>query len=661
MKIYRQKTEIYDIRPEDNSTQRIVHMGENVLNLTFKTTQPLDLQVNDYAIFEDEKYKLKRPVNPTRRGHHEYEYNCQLMAPQYDLQDALFIVEDDTGVGILDENVIITEKASFHLEQIIKCLQEVHPEWVMGDVEETDEVKNITYAEMDCMQALQHLASEFNTEYWIKGNSISLGKKKHGNPIVFKFGKGEAFYELTRQNHEGRIVTALRVRGSDRNIDSEKSGYGNKYLLMPGKERYVYRNVNKYGVLHGRMNFPNVYPRLIHKKPTDPGSVTSVRVNEDGKYFIRDKYLNFVPVALANKSIVVDFQSGELNGLKIDANWHQDEGKDTGEFELMKGDYGLSMEVPANKFIPAIGDRYLLSDIKMPLEYIKAAEEELKEKAEEAIAQLCEQKVSYKGVVNPLFFRMLGERAETGRAVVVEDADIVDNDGKVELRIQALTRNVNDDLSLDIEISDTLYVSRIDRIETELQEHKNDTNEKINYGDAYTKRRFRDAKEAMEMLKDAQLYFSDAINPITIQTMQLLAGDESLQFRFVNSRTNPKPVEYLITYNKDTKILRFPPNGILQHMTLGIDSVSPAHKNYKFWDMKPWDTNPLTESAKKYFIYAIVPKNGSTGSFDISEKSIKIDKDQNFYHLLVGFLHSEYEGERSLVMLYGFTEILLEE
>lgn len=660
MKIYRQQTEIYDIRPEDNSTQRVVHMGENVLNLTFKTTYPLDLRVNDYVIFEDEKYKLKRPVNPTRRSRHEYEYNCQLMAPQYDLQDALYILEDDTGVGILDENIPLNGTASFHLKQIIKCVQEVHPEWVMGDVEETDEVKNITYSEMDCLQALQHLASEFNTEYWIRGNSISLGKKKHGNPIVFKYGKGEAFYELTRQNHEGRIVTALRVRGSDKNIDSEKSGYGNKYLLMPGKERYVYRNVNKYGVLHGRMNFPEVYPRLIHKNPTEPGSVTSIRVDENGKYFIRDKYLNFVPVALAKKSIVVDFQSGELNGLKIEANWHPDEGKDTGEFELIKSDYGLSEEVPADSFIPAVGDRYLLSDIKMPPEYIKAAEEELKEKAEEAIAQLCEQKVSYRGAVNPLFFRMLNERAETGRAVIVEDTDIVDNEGKVELRIQALTRNVNDDLSLDIEISDTLYVSRIDRIETELQEHKDDTNQKINYGDAYTKRRFRDVQELYEYLQKSHLNFSEAINPIAIHSMQAFFGDVNLQFRFVTNTSNPSEVDHPFSFNNDTKMFHAPKSTI-QHMTLGIDTMSPSHKitEYTFWNIDV-KSEPITDT-KARWIYLKCSKSLNnkigTGTIELKKESVEMESEAGFYYFLAGFLNSEFDGTRSLVPMYGYTEI----
>ena len=88
------------------------------------------------------------------------------------------------------------------------------------------------------------------------------------------------------------------------------------------------------------------------------------------------------------------------------------------------------------------------------------------------------------------------------------------------------------------------------------------------------------------MLEDALLNFSGSVNPITVSTMQLLVGDESLQFRFVNSKTNPVQVSHNITYNASTRILNAPA-GILQHLTLGISSLSSSHKadEYKYWDM----------------------------------------------------------------------------
>lgn len=664
MKIYRNNTEIYDIRPEDNSTQRVVHMGENVLNLTFKTTSALDLRINDYVVFENTTYKFKTLCNPTRHSRHEFEYTCQLFSPQYDLQDVLFIFEDKTGVGILDETVHICETADIHLQQIVKCIKAVHPEWTVGDIEQTSEAKNITYTEMNCLEALQHMAEEFNLEYWITGTSISLGKKKYGDPIVFKYGKGDALYELSRQNQDGRIVTALRVRGSDRNIDS--SEYGSKYLHLPNNEHYVYQNVDKYGMIQDRMSFPDIYPRLIHKNPGDPGQVTSVRQDEKGIWYVKDDNINKVfpdlnIELLDSQVLAVHFQTGQLGGLKIDANWHQD----TGEYELLEGDYGLGQDIPSSPaFVPSVGDLYLLSNLKMPKAYFDMAEQELYEAGVEAIKQLCEQKVSYKGPVNPLFFRLIGETIETGRAVVVEDDAIVDGAGSVELRMQAYTRSINDDLSLDIEISDTLYVSRISKIENTIQENKNDAEQKINYGDAYTKRRFRDAKETMTLLENAQLNFSESINPVAVQTMQLLVGDESLQFRFVNGRTNPIEVDDTMNYNNSTRMFhagKANQKEIIQHMTLGINTMSPDHtpspdKKYKFWNITPI-AELIPDSAARYVYLKCNKTNEADGKYVLSKTSIKMEEVAGYYHFLAAILNSEYEGVRSFVPMYGFTEI----
>ena len=140
------------------------------------------------------------------------------------------------------------------------------------------------------------------------------------------------------------------------------------------------------------------------------------------------------------------------------------------------------------------------------------------------------------------------------------------------------------------------------------------------------------------------LNFSGSINPITISTMQMIVGDESLQFRFVNSKANPVQVSHNITYNSNTKILNAPA-GILQHMTLGINSVSSEHNagEYKYWDMAEYNSPPLIETVKKYYLYAKVSKSSQTGTFLLSEDAIKLEQIDGYYHLLTG---STTYGER---------------
>ena len=176
----------------------------------------------------------------------------------------------------------------------------------------------------------------------------------------------------------------------------------------------------------------------------------------------------------------------------------------------------------------------------------------------------------------------------------------------------------------------------------------------------FTKRRFRDAKETMEMLEDALLdNFTNSINPIAIQTMQMLVGDESLQFRFVNSKTNPVGVAHSITYDNTTKQLTAAA-GIIQHLTIGISSLSSSHaaSEYRYWDMPQYTSGRLDNGETKYYLYAKVSKTAQTGSFLLSETAIKLEGVSGYYHLLVGVLNSEYDGVRSFATLYGFSEIL---
>ena len=174
----------------------------------------------------------------------------------------------------------------------------------------------------------------------------------------------------------------------------------------------------------------------------------------------------------------------------------------------------------------------------------------------------------------------------------------------------------------------------------------------------FTKRRFRDSLETIDMLEQALLEnFTSSINPIAVQTMAMLVGDESLQFRFVDSSLNP--IQYHITYNQETKQL-IAPATVLQHMTLGIDTITSSRdKNtYKHWTMSGYTSPVLDQISQKYYFYAKVPTGTGTGEFVLSPTAIGMNDVSGYYHLLVGVLNSEYDGERSFATLYGFTEVL---
>jgi hypothetical protein len=125
----------------------------------------------------------------------------------------------------------------------------------------------------------------------------------------------------------------------------------------------------------------------------------------------------------------------------------------------------------------------------------------------------------------------------------------------------------------------------------------------------------------------------------------------------VTNKTTPVEIDHDFDYDPATKVFSSPA-GIIQHNTLGIDTLAPSHavSEYKFWDIAAYTSPPLTEGESPLWLYLKCSKSGTAGTFFFSENAIKMDSDANYYHFLSGHLGSEYQGVRRFVELFGFSE-----
>lgn len=126
----------------------------------------------------------------------------------------------------------------------------------------------------------------------------------------------------------------------------------------------------------------------------------------------------------------------------------------------------------------------------------------------------------------------------------------------IKIRITSIKEYIHRPYSPIIELSNTTTGVTVSSELNKIESNEVKTDNQYKNSIQFTKRRFRDAKETISMLNDALLHFSGSISPISVQTMSLLVGDESLQFRFVNNKTNPTQVEYLVTYDSKRKCFR---------------------------------------------------------------------------------------------------------
>ena len=672
-----------EVKDESYSYEAI--MGEDTLTLYFSHPGYIEIPVGSWCDFYGKRYSLKKDSNFKKNGERNFEYTLILETGKADAM--LWKVRHTVDRSI---KFSYTAKAHEHLRLLVENLNRRSTGWKVGDcIEGTEKV--INYNHTYILDAFNQLAELYETEWQITEETVEgkqiktihLRKVEYNkeNPLKLSYGKGHGFKVGVGRTSGDIPPEIILVETTDRNIDY--STYGSKYLLLPKNKTLVYEGRTYKTDADGTcvmradkelttakedsLDCTAIYPSRV-------GTVSSViEVNKENNFFdFVDKdipeELNFEDCLIAGETMTVIFQTGMLTGKEFEVKYIHEakDKKEARRFEIVPQEIdGITMPEP-EVWRPKVGDTYAVFGMQLPKAYIcndstqTGASWEAFKEAAKYLYEHEDKAFIFTGTLDGIWAKKrwleIGGKIVLGGYVNFSDTQF-HPEGSL-IRMIGIKRFVNNPYSPEIELSNepigTSVSSDLNKIETNevtvIEKHKDALQ--------FTKRRFRDAKETMSMLEDALLNFSGSVNPITVSTMQLLVGDESLQFRFVNSKTNPVQVSHNITFNTSTKILNAPA-GILQHLTLGISSLS-SHKadEYKYWDMANYDSPVLIDPDKKYYLYAKVGKENQAGTFLLSETAIKMEQIAGYYHLLTGVLNSEYEGSRSFVQLYGFTEIL---
>lgn len=215
-----------------------------------------------------------------------------------------------------------------------------------------------------------------------------------------------------------------------------------------GEVIYLEKNVAKYGLSERTLILENIYP---HRTGTVSG------VNAGNEFEFTDSGIDFDvnDYLLPGMTAKVTFNTGQLSGYTFELS-----GFDNGtkRFTFVKNKNERSIDIPNADLRPAIGDKYVLTDIKMPQTYIDAAEEELKVKAQAELDLLCEPQFSYSLTLDPVFVRDKGYTLELGDLVWVIDPDFQVNR---KFRIVSVQRNIVNPNDYAIQLADTLRKSTI--------------------------------------------------------------------------------------------------------------------------------------------------------------------------------------------------------
>ena len=680
MRIYDKTGEVLlDIPVDDDSYRYRAIAQAKKVELRYSLVDHVELPTGTYIEYHGERYTLWYPSDFKKEGTRVFDYTVTFGGNEEILKKYKYKLLSDKPYKL---KFVMTATPRMFVELLVDNLNLYDSGWTVGTVIEAPE-KLLSFNHEKCWAVLGRLAEEFDTEFEIVGKTVHLRKVEYFKdaPVALSYGKGNGFLPgVGRANQGDNLpVEILYVQGGERNIDY--SAYGSQTLLLPKSQELSYQGrrykTDKDGMYVTRADRPlssynedsydasDIYPSrvgTVSETDTEPGEDTDG--NDVTFYNSYDSSvpanLNFEDCLIAGQTMTVIFQTGRLAGREFDVKYIHDGRK----FEIVPAEQD-GMDLPNSSLYPEVGDKYAVFNISLPTAYVcdnatkTGASWDMFREAVRYLYEREERQFTFSGELDGIWAKKnwlaIGAKLVPGGYVDFSDPQF-QPDG-ILIRITGVRDHINRPHSPELELSNTpvggFMSDELGKLESE--EVVNDKR----YKEAlqFTKRRYRDAIEAQEMLEVAFDNYSKGIDPIWVRTMSLLVGDESLQFRFVNSKTAPVTVMPDFRYDDNTGVFTAPAL-ILQHMTLGISDIKESHKpsEYQYWDMGAY-TSPYLGDYGKLYLYAKCGKSGGKGTFEMSGSPHKFEED-GYYYFLSGLLGSQFDGARSFVTVYGFTEIL---
>ena len=680
MRIYDKTGEVLlDIPVDDDSYRYRAIAQAKKVELRYSLVDHVELPTGAYIEYQGERYTLWYPSDFKKEGTRVFDYTVTFGGNEEILKKYKYKLLSDKPYKL---KFVMTATPGMFMELLVDNLNLYDSGWTVGTVIEAPE-KLLSFNHEKCWAVLGRLAEEFDTEFEIVGKTINLRKVEYYKdaPLKLSYGKGNGFLPgVGRANQGDNLpVEILYVQGGERNIDY--SAYGSQTLLLPKSQELEYQGrrykTDKDGMYVTSADRPlssynedsytasDIYPSrvgTVSETDTEPGEDTDG--NDVTFYNFYDSSvpanLNFEDCLIAGQTMTVIFQTGRLAGREFDVKYVHDGRK----FEIVSSEQD-GMTLPNASLYPEVGDKYAVFNISLPAAYVcdnatkTGASWDMFREAVRYLYEREERQFTFIGELDGIWAKKnwLAIGAKLVPAGYVDFSDPQFQPDGILIRITGVRDHINRPHSPELELSNTpvggFLSDELGKLESE--EVVNDKR----YKEAlqFTKRRYRDAIEAQEMLEVAFDNYSKGIDPIWVRTMSLLVGDESLQFRFVNSKTAPVTVMPDFRYDDNTGVFTAPAL-ILQHMTLGISDIKESHKpsEYQYWDMGAY-TSPYLGDYGKLYLYAKCGKSGGKGTFEMSGSPHKFEED-GYYYFLTGLLGSQFDGARSFVTVYGFTEIL---
>lgn len=386
------------------------------LTCEFRGKDPMDVRRGDYVEVGGKAFIFTQIPSVEKLSNGEYRYTGHLKDESGYMEDVMFMFLDQDG----SQQAIYSTAADFDLTAnieeflslVVRNMNRVLTDEWSYEVADTgidrNDLRNITFSMQNCLDALNAICEEYELEWKFEGGVLKVAREFWDTTgVTLKYPVNLLSpVKLTRED-DSETCTRLFVFGGERNIPNN---YGHDRLMMSGREEYLTREGSNY-VKERCKVFDEIFPRRN-------SSITGVSVNARGIHFVMDANLDFnINDHLTDNTAKISFTSGKLVGYEFEIASYNHTGRMIELKQQTEGD----VVIPNDTMKVEPGDRYVLLDIRMPDEYIRNAELELRERATKYFRDKCDDKMTASVSVSTMWLLETGTNLRPTQSVRLID------------------------------------------------------------------------------------------------------------------------------------------------------------------------------------------------------------------------------------------------
>lgn len=669
-------------------------MGDDYISLKIVSSEWLSFAKGDKIVVGGNEYSIRATTTREIVSEGYYNYEPVFYGVMYDLMKTIYRNCDKYGKS--DKSTFdLTYTIKEFVQVLIYNLERDYPGVWKFDEDNCPETeaKTIQFSGVNCLQALQTLCNseQFNLEFQITQDNgirtIHIGKfGKRINPPsgadFFEWGKGNGLYNLKEQKIDDKaIITRLWVEGGTTNIRSDYRGYAERLQLpmqrmnqydhtltdgtvvkanteMIGisdeSKRYIENAElrDKIGSEEDVKTYDNIYPKRTGKVTAVVADDICAFVDDTMDFDLNKKDDKGTVYLVDGVSAKITFTSGRLAGQQFELNTKGGYDDETKTFKIIPFTDNRGLTIPSeetkNSFFIEVGNTYKITDIYLPEQYEKRAEEDLWYAGSDDFKDASQVKAQYALTFDRLYFlQSLSSDTDTSVFAVGDYVPVKDTRFGIEktMRIQKITRNLLLEHDYQITLADSTAISIQTQTVLTVIDHENVINNNRLRDLNKARRGWRTTEDLRNMVYDTDGYFdTENIKPNSIDTNMLTVGAKSQQFVLsgcvLKANFGGNPNMFVATA------------GILSHLTIDNDKIRSWQMNEASFEL---------QSTGGYYLFAKCSKSGENGVWYLTQEQLKFEptSDPNNYYFQVGIISSLYSDDnfRDFQTTYGFTRI----